>query len=323
MAQGLAAIEEFQLMPIYHPKIIGAGCDNLPQASTVFHTYYLCFRSFSGTTGKEQKYRQDMIVKSQQVLQLLQEAAQKASLPLEHASFGPLSEQVNDVPGQVYISKRYLYENVFKQVERAIEKGEENVRLNMAYLNKIAAYLSYKDYYQFVYAFGSTLNARLKECLGNWYSYVRCNSGLDQVLVSPVRIFEEDYKAMLELKGPRRSFRGEARIKGGCLLCLLEAGEEKELHLSFKMGVARHPRVLKGTFSGISTGGDPVAGREILVREESLKFEDMKNRKVSLEQARQNPGMLDPRIAHFFKDYEGNYIKVSLVGVFDLDDLLL
>ncbi len=264
-----------------------------------------------------------MLVKSQHVFQLLHDAAQKANLPLEHASFGPLSEQINNVPGEVYISKRYLYENVFKQVDKAIVKGEVNVRLNVAYLNKIAAFLSYNDFFQFIHTSSSTLNVQLRECLGNWYSYVRCNSGLDQVLVSPVRIFEQDNKAMLELKGPRRSFWGEVRIRGGCLLCLLEAGEEKELHLSFKMGVARAPKVLKGTFSGVSTGGDSVAGREILVREDVLIFEDMRNRKVSLEEARQNNDLLDPRIVHFFKDYEGNYIKVSLVGGFDLDDLLL
>lgn len=264
-----------------------------------------------------------MTVKSEHVFQLLKEAVKKANLPLEHASFEPLSLQINNEPGPVYISKRYLYENIYKQVEKAIKKGEENVRLNVAYLNRIASYLSYEDYFHFVQISSSAYSPKFNEILGNWYSYVRCNSGLDQLLISPVRIFEQDGAVMLELKGPRRSFVGKARIKGGCLLCLLEAGEDKELHLCFKIGVARYPKVIKGTFSGNSTGGDPIAGREILVREETLKFEEMKNRKINLIRSLENPDPLDSRIVHFFKEYTGNYIKVSLVGSFDLNDLLL
>ena len=124
------------------------------------------------------------------IIQLFEAVAQKAHCGLSHADFQFLSDEIN-TSSEIYITKRYLYD-AYKKVQKTLENQEDKVKLNIAYLNGISSYLGFRDFISFEKSLIAPLNPILEGCLGFWYSYVRCNSGQDDVLVSPVRIFRAD-----------------------------------------------------------------------------------------------------------------------------------
>jgi hypothetical protein len=123
------------------------------------------------------------------------------------------------------------------------------------------------------------------------------------------------------LKGPSRAFKGELRKKEQNLFAFLQTEDAKELHLIFKIGVVSDPEVLQGVFSGISSNSEPIAGREVLVRLVDKSFEDLKNQRISIEDAAESPEKMMRLLAKSFKDYEKNSLKVTGGSTFRLSDL--
>ena len=74
--------------------------------------------------------------------------------------------------------------------------------------------------------------------------------------------------------------------------------------------------MLQGVFCGISSAGDPISGREILLREDHLDYEEMQWEQVRLD----NP-QTAPCIREYFKSSHQNCIKIRGVSTFTLDDL--
>ncbi len=259
---------------------------------------------------------------TQSLLKLFEAVAEKAQCGLEHADFGFLSEEINRSGSEIYITQRYLYD-AFQKSRKASEINQKEVKLNIAYLNEIAKYLTFRDFISFEKSLIEPPHPILEGCSGFWYSYVRCNSGRDDILMSPVRIFREEQKTFFELRSPIRKFRGELKLKGACLSVFLETAPSKVLHLVFQIGFCTTPKVLRGIFSGISTGGNPICGREILVKTEHQSYETMQNQKIHLQKEVNNNSFLDPKIADYFADYDTNYLKISSGSTFDLDDLMI
>jgi hypothetical protein len=249
---------------------------------------------------------------------LLQALADHTGQTFDGHGFMAMSEALQEFQEFPEVSRRYLSEKLHKRIQ---DSGSMKIGLVRDKLEKIARFLGFQNFNDFVNTRYSPIDPRLLGCIGNWYSFVRCNSGRPDLLISPVKIFRNGQKVYLRLKGIKRVFVGELRLKGSCLFCLLDTGSNKELHLSFKIGMEEHPMLLQGTFSGVSSGEDPIGGRELLVREDHLDFDELANRKISVLEAIENGEEKFTRIGNYFANYDKNNLKISNVSTFDLDDL--
>ena len=136
-------------------------------------------------------------------MKLLAEVAREAGVTLQYASFGELyskieekleeKEKIKKMP----FTERYLYKQVYQPLLKLNEKNDV-IRLNANNVEHLIKYLSYLNYDQFIKAQSQPVHAILKNYINtSWYSYVRCNSGEDYVLVSPVRIYNEGREIIL------------------------------------------------------------------------------------------------------------------------------
>jgi hypothetical protein len=101
---------------------------------------------------------------------------------------------------------------------------------------------------------------------GEWVGIVRSHNGeelyLSEIEINKVANQANDYE--VEMRG-KNSFVGTATYRGTCLQMMFD-NDKKVLLLSFYISLTENPMVLQGTFSGISSKGFPIAGRELLVR---------------------------------------------------------
>lgn len=261
-----------------------------------------------------------MSVNPKDVLRLLEQLAENTNESLDYTGLGIMSMKVEEKM-DAEMPHRYLYENLYKASKSRIDEGKTTFRPNLPRLDIIAKFLGFKNFNDFILNDQQTLVPQLKACLGIWYAYVRSSSELDEVLRSPVTIAIENGKCILTEYGPFRTFKGEVFHQGG-FISIHAKSPDKSYFFCYKVGLATQPKVLQGTFAGFSSGGSPVAGRKILVREEVLQFKEMTNQKVTFKELEIQPELLDSRIATYFRDYCNNYAKVKYVGGFGLDDLL-
>ena len=222
--------------------------------------------------------------------------------------------------GEPFFADNYLYKKMFLKARSAEAKGGGLLNLNDEYLEIIAGYLGYKSYAHFLELQHYKFPDELENCKGVWCSYVRCNSGDADVLVAPVHIYHKTKQMFIEMKGASRRFKGELKMEGKCLFCLLESGEDKNIHLVLRIGLAKKPNVLQGVFSGISSGGDPIAGREVLIRNDSA-FEKLKHRKMKISDLLISGNEEEKLIGEYFSAKQQNIIKGAPASTFELNDL--
>lgn len=183
--------------------------------------------------------------------------------------------------------------------------------------------LGYSGTSEFLNGKHPSINNDLKGCEGYWYSYVRCNSGQPFVLRAPVEIAVRFRDVVMTLLGARRTFTGKMKLEGDCIYCLLESGETKNLHLVLKTGLESRPNVLQGVFSGVSTGNDPIAGREVLVRQQAVSaFKDLSHDRVAIEKLLQYGNEESKIIAQYFSSAEENILKAGRSSNFEITDLI-
>jgi hypothetical protein len=102
--------------------------------------------------------------------------------------------------------------------------------------------------------------------------------------------------------------------------CLLESKQDKNLHLVFNVGHSKRPNVLQGVFSGMSTAGDPIAGREVLVRRKEKIFE-LKNSRQSISEMLKSKSEEEKIIGKYFKEVNQNILKGGKSSTYELTDL--
>lgn len=254
------------------------------------------------------------------ILKLLNAIAEETNHTLAHADIDLIYDDIKDKdPVLLSMSGDYIYRKLYLRVRDATPKHNTSIRLNKSYIEALAHTLRYKSYQDFLSEKHPDKKDALVKCIGNWYSYVRCNSGKPDVLVSPVRIYAEGKKICMELKGPERSFRGTVKLNGNCLYCFLESDQSKNLHIVLKTGLAIRPEVLQGVFSGISSGGDPIAGREVFIRQEK-DFSLLKPRKFRITDTTGKKNE-EQAVADYFSKKEKNILKGGVASSFILDDL--
>ncbi len=245
------------------------------------------------------------------VLKLIELLAEDRNQTLDYAGFGAMSN-VLDEP----VSQRYL-DDLYRDTKQKISKEIFTTRKSKLFLDKIAQYLGFKNFDEFSATCNKEFSEIIKACIGYWWSYVRANSG-NYILKAPVRIFLDDnkQKIMMELRGAERTFIGEIVEKEGCMTGFLNSGTAKRLGVCFKLGLSKQIQVTQGVFCGISSTGNPIAGKEILVREERIPFENMRWEKFPITDDR-----IDENIRNYFTEYNKTCIQVKDVSGFDLESL--
>lgn len=255
---------------------------------------------------------------------LLKLAVKKGNKTWDRFGIIELSALVNDkLPSAAYrpIGNRYLYDTLYLSIQQALKTDRNSISVDRACMDSLAFYIGFQSLDEFIQHESPQLPQSASSILGNWYSVVRCNSGRPDLLLSPVQIsMEENQTAYLQLKGPHRMYKGKVKWIGSSISCHLESTDKaKVLHLSFLLGVAKSPKVLTGVFSGVSTGGFPIAGRELLLRTE-VPFPELKNLRIPL-QGKSPQVEIPKQILHYFADYSHCYFKVKEVSTFDFLDL--
>lgn len=255
-------------------------------------------------------------MKTKHVLNLLTLLAEKEGQALDHSGFGRMSEAIcADYPTEV-ISQRYLYD-LYTKSKKKLKEGVENSSPRNYHIDIIAKHLGYPSISRYEARQETSFSPYLKSCCGNWWSYVRANAG-EKLFKAPVRVYmdAENNKLMMELRSKGRTFKGEVHEDSGCMTTQLDSGSGKRLAMVFKLGNSTTMEVLQGVFCGISTAGDPISGRELLIRETELTFDAMEWSQLSMKDE-----TTDYRILAYFSQYAQNCIKIKDVSSFTMTDL--
>lgn len=253
-------------------------------------------------------------VEIKQVEALLKALSDRTKQSLDYHGFGVMSDKINGS-----ITQKYLYESLFKGAERARKKDATHVNLSLNKLDEVTQYLNFEGFDHFARSLENHADPMLLACVGAYYSFVRRSSAKGVVLQSPVKIYEEDQKVWLELKGPAQLYKGELSLLHGCLFCLMASAEGKVFHHVYRIGIRKRPQVLTGVFSGISTASHPLGGRAVLIRQAA--YDKLENKAVEIAQLQASPEISQRRLGQFFETFEENNLQVNIPITFDLDAL--
>lgn len=159
---------------------------------------------------------------------------------------------------------------------------------------------------------------------GEWVAIVRSHNGeelyLSEIEINKVANQANDYE--VEMRG-RNSFVGAATYRGTCLQMIFD-NNKKILLLSFYVSLTENPMVLQGTFSGISSKGFPIAGRELLVRPVLLpNIEVPQAFSLKGEKSEKTWEMLPTALKNVFHDFDKCYMITNPVHInhYDWRDL--
>lgn len=240
--------------------------------------------------------------------------SEKTGQPLDTKGLKEMSEQVG-------LSEKYIYEYIHRKKEKARFSGKTHINVQSPKLDVIAQYLGHKNYQAFADSIEKPIDPVLLACSGNYYSYVRRNDESGSLLRSPVRIYQQGKQVYFELTGPAWTYRGELKLKNGCLFVLMESDAVgKMIHHVYKIGVREKPPVLQGVFSGVSTTFDPIGGRTVLVRMEE-DFTQLTNRQATLPEFQSSPLAFEKKIARYLSEFTTNNLRINRVVTFGIEDL--
>jgi hypothetical protein len=254
-----------------------------------------------------------MIVSTEYILKLIDILSERTGQSKDFYGFRKMSETIDDE--RVDVSPRYLDE-LYRKVSEKHAGGATECRASGPHLDAIAQAMGYLNFQQFCNSCDHPVSPVLESCTGTWWSYFRASAG-NYIFRSPVRIFRDHLRQTMrmDLKGRERVFSGKIDERGGCLSGFLESGTDKRIGLVFKLASSKHMELIQGVFCGISMG-DPVAGREICIRETGMDYEEMSWSSHLLDDK-----TIDYRIREFFSEYEMNCIKVKDISGFEIEDL--
>jgi len=225
--------------------------------------------------------------------------------------FHTIADQIQEV------DYRYVREKLYAQMLKAEKEGESTVGLRLEKIDVVAKYLGFKGFIDFQTTL--KVHPQLLAHTGVCYSYLRKNVSEGCVLQSPVKIEREGNKVMLTLRGPDRTFYGNLELERDCLFCLLSA-EGKSFYHIYKVGVIKTPEVIQGVFSGVTSGGIPIAGRCVLVKQ-NQKFESLTNKALLVSELKESDDLLHQKLASYFEHQHVNNLMAGKAVGFDIHDL--
>lgn len=159
---------------------------------------------------------------------------------------------------------------------------------------------------------------------GEWVAIVRSHNGeelyLSEIEINKIANQTNDYE--VEMRG-RSSFPGTATYRGNCLQMIFD-NNKKILLLSFYVSLTENPMLLQGTFSGISSKGFPIAGRELLVRPALLpNIEVPQAFSLKGKEGEKTWGDLPKELKNVFHDFDKCYMITNPFSInhYDWRDL--
>ena len=225
------------------------------------------------------------------------------------------SRIIGDLVG---LKENYLYT---MHLDSKDENEDTLLRYHDTQVQKILKFLGHPDLKEFIHHADNPIDQQLISCLGSYYSFVRRSTEGDGTLFrSPAIIFELDGKAWIELRGKRLKYSGEVTIKKGVLYAKLESEAEKAFYHVYKIGDSQRPTVLQGTFTGVSTNFEPIAGRAVLIKSEK-EAETLSNAELKLDELKRSKSLDERRLAEYFDDFRKNNLVINRVYTFDHRDL--
>lgn len=262
-----------------------------------------------------------MKFRTAEIRRLFAAVAEKTKTNLDYASFRQMYDVLEKSENKPGFRESYLYKSLYCKLKEAEAQRHADVALNTNYVHYLAAFLGYTSFDQFLKMKNRPREQQLETCRGTWYSYVRIHTGGEFVLRSPVEIYSSGNQMMIRMKGAERMFTGELHWENNCIYSVLESNSGKKLQLVFRTGI-NHPKLLQGVFSGVSSAGIPIAGREILVRT-TEPFDRLSNKKMPLRELQHATDELQQLIGYYFRDKNETILRAGISGTFDVDDLEL
>ena len=264
-----------------------------------------------------------LICSVKDIKRLLQEIAEFTKLELNGKTkkkvHAILNKEYDELSGQeLPFDGEYLYRSLF--IEAGKREETHTLRLKEKQINALVRTLGYEDYDNFEQHKHSQITEALSNCEGYWYSYVRCNSGKEFILRSPIEIKAQRKRMLMTLHGPQRKFMGELVADGSNLFCLLRSDKVKRLYMIFKTGLSIKPRVLQGVFCGLSTSGAPIAGREVIIKQDG-NLSTLTCERVPISEWENSASEEEREIAFYFRDIHKSILKAGTPNSFNLDDL--
>ena len=251
-----------------------------------------------------------MKIKSGLVLSLFDKLCEKSGYRLDYQGFQDMAEVIGED-----IRRKFLYEKYNKA-----RKGEE-VDFQESKLKLLLAYLDFKNLKDFQYAIEHPIPGILLDCAGVWKNYVRQNSDQGILFQSPVEIKEVSGRMFYTLRGPGATYSGEVKLSNGCLVTTFDNAENgKEFHHIYKIGRRKSPKVLQGIFSGMSTAGDPIGGRTVLIKTDK-EFNEIANEKLFVQDLSKSETRIARALGTYYKSYERNNLRLNQVITYDWEDL--
>lgn len=244
--------------------------------------------------------------------QLLEELSRQTGNAVDYAGLKNISEMIGE------LGSEYLYKKILQEIK--LRKDDELHGIRDFHLHRILKFLGYSSLSAFEDARRNPLSDQILSLQGNYYSYVRANYKTGLVLRSPVRIYRKESRVLFELLGKDLSYQGEVILRNGCIFILMTSAEGKSFHHVYKVGTRKHPKVLQGVFSGVSTAFDPIGGRTVLIRQEK-PFEQLTNRKTATHEMIGSGEIEEARVGQYFRDYFNNNLSPFKSSDFDYGDL--
>jgi hypothetical protein len=255
-----------------------------------------------------------------EIQRLIEEVEKKAGVELTYKTSVLIWEKIRHVlKEEPAFKEEYLYKHLQSKLRKAGEEKDMELSLNEKKISSLLRYLGYRNFAEFREGKDHPAS-QLGKFIGVWRSYVRCNSKNPFLLSSPVRIYAQKSAVYMELAGPERNFKGELLLSGERVYCLLNGDHGKQIFLVMNGGIRLKPDVLQGVFAGISSAGDPIAGREVLIRQ-SLPFEELRPLKIDIDEWLRSANEEEAAIAKYFAQAENNIIKSGRSSSFDIGDL--
>ncbi len=159
---------------------------------------------------------------------------------------------------------------------------------------------------------------------GEWIAVVRSHNGeelyLSEIEINKIATQANEYE--VEMRG-RNTFVGTATYRGTSLQMVFD-NDKKILLLSFYVSLTENPMVLQGTFSGISSKGFPIAGRELLVRPALLPHIEVPQAfSLKGEKGEKTWELLPTALKNVFYDFDKCYMIINPLHVnhYDWRDL--
>ena len=259
-----------------------------------------------------------MAVQIRSVNNLLRMVSQKTKQSMDYTGWGIASMHINKFLGKEIITQRYLHENLFLRCLK--DQPEAHAKISLEKLDLIASFLGYEDFFDFENNQYPMLKKEEKSLIGNWYSITRCNTSKTHLLISPLEVKGKNGSLHFSLKGKTRVFSGLAALRTGVLSVTLQE-DDKIIYWILKTGIFIEPKLIQGVFASISSAGDPICGRKIIMKTE-IHYSKMKNYRLSFENAKELD-WISNKIVQYFENHQNGYVKVLDSASFNLDDSIV